>query len=314
MSSDPFAGSRRGFLKTAAGLGSAISLSHAESNQPSPLPKVKFGSTEITRLIIGSNPFYGYSHFNNLLNAFMRDYMTQDRRMEVLHRCERAGINTWQLHYHGQTMDDLRRYRSEGGKMNWFLLADFEMLTDLALIGKVVQELKPVGIAYHGNRSDDRFKEGRMQVIRDFCKAVRDSGVMVGVSAHNPAVFETIESQDWDVDYFQTCAYHVTRSRENAREAFRESPLDSGGMFMENDPQRMFRVVRQTKRPCLAFKILAAGRMDRPPDVVGAFEMAFRSIKPTDAVIVGMCPRFKDEISENVALTMKYGQLSTASA
>lgn len=307
MASDVSADSRRSFLKTAAGIGSAISLNAAP---PNPLPTVKFGDTEITRLIIGSNAFYGYSHFNNLLNQFMREYMTQDRRMEVLHRCERAGINTWQLHYNRETIDDLRRYRSEGGKMNWFLLADFDMLTDWTLVGKVVKELKPVGIAYHGNRSDDRYKEGRMQVIRDFCKVVRDAGVLVGVSAHNPAVFEAIESADWDVDYFQTCAYHVSRSREHAREVFNESPLDSGGMFMENDPVRMFKVVRQTKRPCLAFKILAAGRMDRPKDVEGAFQMAFRNIKPTDAVIVGMCPRFKDEISENVALTAKYGKLA----
>jgi hypothetical protein len=150
-----------------------------------------------------------------------------------------------------------------------------------------------------------------MQVVKDFCKAVRDSGVLVGVSAHNPAVFDAIEGQDWDVDYYQTCAYHVSRSREDARENFGESPLDAGGMFMEKDPERMFKIVRQTKRPCLAFKILAAGRMDRPRDVASAFEMAFRNIKPTDAVIVGMCPRFKDEISENVALTTKFGQNQT---
>ena len=37
---------------------------------------------------------------------------------------------------------------------------------------------------------------------------------------------------------------------------------------------------------------------------------AFENIKPTDAVIVGMCPRFKDEISENAAMALMYGQES----
>lgn len=145
-----------------------------------------------------------------------------------------------------------------------------------------------------------------MEKVREFCKVVRDSGVMVGVSSHNPAVIDTIEGQGWDVDYFQTCVYNVTRTRQEARALFNESPLDNGGMFMERDPERMFKVIRQTKRPCLAFKILGAGRADRPAEVAAAFESAFANIKPTDAVIVGMCPRFRDEIAENVALTMKY--------
>ena len=189
----------------------------------------------------------------------MRDYMTQDRRMEVLHRCEQAGINTWQLHYMQQTMADFRRYRSEGGTMNWFLLGDFEMMKDLSLVGTVAKELKPIGIAHHGNRTDERFHDGEMHKVREFCKAVRDTGVMVGVSTHNPAVIDTIEGEGWDIDYYQTCFYFVTRTRAEARAAFGESPLDTGGMFMEKDPERMSKMIRQTKRPCLAFKILGAG-------------------------------------------------------
>ena len=34
---------------------------------------------------------------------------------------------------------------------------------------------------------------------------------------------------------------------------------------------------------------------------------AFRSIKPTDGVIVGMYPRFRDEAARNVALTRRFG-------
>ncbi len=145
--------------------------------------------------------------------------------------------------------------------------------------------------------------------MKEFCKAVRDSGVMVGVSAHNPAVFDVIEGENWDVDYYQACLYRVTRTREEARKEFGESPVDIGGMFMAKDPERMCKMIRQTKKPCLAFKLLGAGRnTDRPATIANAFKFAFDNIKPTDAVIVGMCPRFKDEIAENVALTAKYGQ------
>ena len=308
MGIDEAAGSRRSFLKGAAGLGGALALA-SSSHAATVVPTVKFGTSDVSRLIIGSNPFYGYSHFNTLLNAFMREYMTQDRRMAILHRCEQAGIRTWQVHYMKQTMEDFQRYRSEGGNMNWFLLGDFEMMTDLTLISKVAKESKPIGIAHHGNRTDERFQAGQKNKVKEFCKAVRDAGVLVGVSAHNPAVFDIIESENWDVDYYQTCLYRLTRSREEARKEFEKSPLDSGGMFMERDPERMCKIIRQAKKPCLAFKILAAGRnIDRPQMVDAAFRFAFENIKPGDAVIVGMCPKFKDEITENVGLTIKYGR------
>src|ERR1041384_2132658 len=119
---------RRQFLQSSAGLAVA-----AAGTAP-PIPTVKFGKGEITRLILGSNPFYVYSHFNRTLDQCMREWYTQDRRMEVLHAAERNGINTWQLHYDTQPMQDFARYRAEGGKMRLILLADFDLMKDPKLL------------------------------------------------------------------------------------------------------------------------------------------------------------------------------------
>ena len=64
----------------------------------------------------------------------------------------------------------------------------------------------------------------------------------------------------------------------------------TGDIYMQSDPPRMYKVMRQTKKPCFAFKILAAGRI---PDkgIEQAFRTAFESIKPTDGVYVGMFPQ-----------------------
>jgi len=62
----------------------------------------------------------------------------------------------------------------------------------------------------------------------------------------------------------------------------------------------MFRAIRQSKKPCLAFKILAAGRVtDSPKQIDQAFRTAFESIKPQDGVIVGMYPKFTDQVRDN---------------
>jgi hypothetical protein len=69
----------------------------------------------------------------------------------------------------------------------------------------------------------------------------------------------------------------------------------------------MFKAIQQTKRPCLAFKILAAGRRH---DVEQAFQEAFTGIKPTDAVIVGIYDRYSDQAGQNAALARRFGSKS----
>jgi len=237
------------------------------------------------------------------MDSCMREWYTQDRRIAVLKEAEAAGINLWQVHYNDPTVDDWKRYRAEGGKMNVLLLADFELMKNWKLLPEVAK-LQPIGIGHHGNRTDERFREKRMDIVQDFTKAVHDAGVPAGVSMHNPAVMEFIEDKGWAVDYYMTCLYRVSRTVEETRAEFGEASL--GESFMENDPVRMTAMVRRTSKTCFAFKLLGAGRnATRPERVEKAFRFAFENIKPRDGVIVGMFPRYRDEVRENVALVRR---------
>jgi len=297
---------RRSFLGSSAalaGVGSSLGPPALASPPAGELPRIPFRGRELTRLAIGSNPFYGYSHFNPIMDSCMREWYTQDRRIAVLKEAEAAGINLWQVHYNDPTVDDWKRYRAEGGKMNVLLLADFELMKNWKLLPEVAK-LQPIGIGHHGNRTDERFREKRMDIVQDFTKAVHDAGVPAGVSMHNPAVMEFIEDKGWAVDYYMTCLYRVSRTVEETRAEFGEASL--GESFMENDPVRMTAMVRRTSKTCFAFKLLGAGRnATRPERVEKAFRFAFENIKPRDGVIVGMFPRYRDEVRENVALVRR---------
>src|SRR6185437_15301845 len=86
------------------------------------LPSIKLGPHSVSRLILGGNPIYGYSHFNKLLSKHQTDWHTSERVAELLNRSEEAGINTWQNSYAERTLQDLDRYREAGGKMHWLCL------------------------------------------------------------------------------------------------------------------------------------------------------------------------------------------------
>jgi hypothetical protein len=151
--------------------------------------------------------------------------------------------------------------------------------------------------------------------MRDYLKRVRDAGLLVGVSTHMPAVVDVVESKGWDVDYYMTCVYERHRTAAELEKLLGQAPIPVGEVYLPLDPPRMFKVMQQTSKPCLAFKILAAGRLsEREQWVEQAFRDTFAAIKPIDAVIVGMYDRYSDQPAQNAALVRRYGAVAPPTA
>ncbi len=88
------------------------------------------------------------------------------------------------------------------------------------------------------------------------------------------------------------------------RRAFGEAPI--GETYMEKDPEGMCRMIRATKKPCLALKVFGAGRsIDSSETREKAVRFALANIKPADAIIMGMYPRFTDQVKENTELVRR---------
>lgn len=308
--------SRREFLKwagTAAGttVGAAVSLggcSKPASGEVgitvAALPTFSLGKHTLTRLIAGWNPIGGFSHSVPNLSQHMREYFTSERVDQFLLDVEKSGINCWQLSHGTKAKAACETLKKRGSKLK-ILVLHAERSQDEPL-ETVIADTGCIGISHHGNVTDALFRNGKFNVVRDYLKKVRDAGVLAGVSSHCPENIKRIADEGWDVDYFMTCFYYVTRPREEIAKALGGAFLDEP--FLDSDPGDMARVIAQVDKPCLAFKILAAGRnCSNAYSVEKAFRYAFENIKPVDGVIVGMYPRFKDEIAENVKLAQKYG-------
>jgi len=267
------------------------------------VPKVKFGKVEISRLVLGTNPFYGYAHYNQILSNVMGEWYTAAKVVEVLQQCEKYGINAFNYVHSDRAQADWERYQAEDGRMHLICQGTTDDPAEL------VNAVKPMSVFVQGERTDNAFRAGRMDTIRDYCKKLRDLGVtMVGVGSHIPEVLAMVEEQGWDVDYYAGCVYNRRRTAEELRKLLGgELPEMPSEVYLQDDPPRMYKVFRQTKKPCFAFKIMAAGRVRSPE---AAFKLAFDSIKQTDFVIVGMFPRIKDEVKENAYWATRHGVVS----
>ena len=278
------------------------------------IPTVQFGNSDIqvTRFISGGNPLCGNSHFSAELDIEMREYFTSECIVEYLHSLQAAGINTLQARgdYH-RILHWLELFRREGGQLHWIAQTASEM-SDVFQNIRILAAAGAAGVYHHGTRTDRFWREGKIEKVADYLKAMRDAGVQVGLGTHIPEVIEYAEEKGWDIDFYMACFYNLSRKpRESALVDPKAASIDEE--FLATDPPRMCQVIQQTEKTCLAFKILAAARLcTTPKDVAAAFRFAFENIKPTDAVVVGMFPKGDDQIAMNVQHALTACGLGTA--
>jgi len=288
-----------GFIGATGIKGETLQYREDENHQKVPvLPEISLGKHRISRLICGSNPILGYSYQGSHTDRHMREYFTTERTAEFLQNCEQAGITAHQI---SGRFDYLHPLRERGSKLRFICLHDQRE--------KILEDIKiaqPIAMVHHGGVTDRLFAEGKSATVHDYVKAVRDTGLLAGVSAHNPDVIKQIADEGWEVDFFMTCFYFLTRKHDNGEP---QSTLPVGGYnFSRDDPSNMTGVIRQVKQPCLAFKILGAGRLCSNQEAVkSAFQFAFENIKPIDGVIVGMFPWSFNEISANANYARELG-------
>jgi hypothetical protein len=303
---------RREFLLGLSAAAAGSTLVHAGNGQTEHktlsaplLPMINLGEHKITRLIAGSNPISGYSYMGPILDQHMKEYFTPRRIIEFLLKCEQEGINTHQFSRPEEMSSVFRELRDRGSKMKFICLHAGG--PEKAPPEKVVRDTQPIAIVHHGGVTDRLFREGKSSQVHDFVKRAQDAGVLAGVSAHNPDCIKRIADEGWPADFFMTCFYYLTRTPEELEKMPPVVTAEVSYSFFASDPMTMTKVARQVDQPCLGFKILAAGRMcSKAEKVEAAFKFAFDNLKPTDGVIVGMYPRYQDQIHQNAGYARKF--------
>ena len=263
------------------------------------LPTVKLGAYDVTRLIVGGNPIRGYSHFSRELDDQMRAWHTPENTVATLLHAERCGVNTMQSRGDEIIFNIVRKYREAGGTMQWICQTASEYPDPFENVRQIAA-LEPIGIYLHGSKSDKLWQAGEFDTARDLLDAVRDTGCLVGVASHIPEVLRYVEDQCWDVDFYMSCVYNIEKV---ARTSMLAGGKRVAEPFDDEDRHVMCKFINATDKPCIAFKILAAGRKcSSPQSVREAFEFAFANIKATDMVDVGVLQKHQDQIGMNARI------------
>lgn len=306
--------SRRDFLKSATTVAASLMVpAGLRADASNLLPTMSLGPHRVTRLIVGSNPMYGYSHFNQQYDQHMLEWFTDERIVNLLLDCEKAGINTWQASFNYGMKRQIPKLREAGGKIQFICLAaswhfdeNWPSTPEAILDGtikcaKLAAEFKPIGIAFHGGATDALYRAGKIDLIKTYIDKVHDMGILAGISTHNPAILDTLREKDWPNDFYMTGLHYVTRHPEDWIKEIGTLPLDEG--WIASDPPKMVAAVRKVNKPALVYKVLGAGRRcGSAQEKRKAIAWAYKNIKPIDAAIIGLYPRYSDQVAETTKM------------
>lgn len=283
---------RRDFLRSgvvlAAGAGTARGPRRpgqtGAAAGPTTLPTVRLGTLEVSRLILGSNPFWGYSHKSAALDEEMRRHHTDARIVQILDEAASCGLTAVASPPDERWTKLWTRYRAEGGRLKIWISqchgAPEQMTQE---IDRSVRA-GAGAVFIQGLRVEEQFGKGRFDTLRGWIERIKDAGLPAGAAAHWPEIHPELERRGFPTDFYYQCFYNASKSDD----------------YSAAEREKAVATVASLAKPVIAYKILGAGRLA----AADGFEYAFNHIRRKDGVCVGIyAQNAVDQIRQNATFT-----------
>ncbi len=270
--------------------------------------KANFLGHDVTRLIVGDNPFTGHSYIEHKITGTeMKEYYDSKRLYETLFQIEEAGYNCMIPVAHPFTLQIIREYRRDGGKMNFIFQPYVPMNQEVSM--REMMECEPIGIYHQGTMTDFLNESGRVDEIKAQIKEYRFMGIPVGLGTHVPETIIKAENEQWGADFYMACLQNARKGREGETSGFLSGKPKVHVKFFPEDRPIMLDLISKLEKPCIAFKIFAGGQAltEEDPEklkenIRGIYREVFSKLKPNDIAAIGVFNKYKDQIKEDADL------------
>lgn len=249
------------------------------------LPKVSFAGRQVSRMLLGGNPFSGHAHKPNDPDARKRllEYFTDDKVLETMQIASGAGINA----FHGRGDENVFRWlanfrawsqgQADMPELHWLAQTAPDRYHD----GRVEPNIEaiaahaPMAIYVHGATTQKLYDEGKLDDLAGLVQFIKSLGFPGGIGAHDGRIIHQAHEMGMETDFY------VLSLRTHA-----EVP------YICADEQLAAQTIQNIPKQFVAIKVLAAGRLP----IAEAFSYAATTLKPDDLMSVGM---FDYEVEEN---------------
>ncbi|MBN2021630.1 MAG: hypothetical protein JW809_02450 [Pirellulales bacterium] len=261
------------------------------------LPTGRIGKLQISRIVLGGNLLTHYTHSRDLQYVYKlaAHYNTDEKILETLALAEQHGVNTLSMHNPPHPMSLLKKYRQQGGKIQWIICPTAVVEDHMEAYTAEVKELLDAGceaIYLWGVTSDRLVSQKRIDLLAKAVEVAKDLGVPSGVGCHDLRVVEQCEQNKVPADFYIKTFHHHEYPSGPKPDQLR-GPTSEVPAYWCKDPRATMDVMKTVEKPWFAFKVMAAGAI--PPK--DAFAYAFNN--GADHILAGM---FDFEIAGDVEI------------
>ena len=252
-------------------------------------PRTSVGGLSVSRMIIGTNWFLGWSHQSPAKDNLIKSAMDRKAIADVLEVFFRSGVDTIMgpLAQNPSIFDAIKDAEDRTGvkciKVDTPIInvqdSDAGRDETRALFDRVAASGAEICMPHH--TSVEQLLDRSIQQIRrlgDYTKMIRERGMIPGLSAHMPEVLAYADQNDYDVEtYIQI--------------------YNCMGFLMQLEVEWIHKLINDAKKPVMTIKPMAAGRVT--PFVGLSF--VWNTIRDQDMVTIGtMTPA---EAAEEIELS-----------
>jgi len=242
-----------------------------------------------SKIICGTNPFYGHSHFSEARNAEYLGRFDDETIERTIQRCISLGINTVESCANERIVLIISRLRDKNPNSIHFVgSTQIDETSDIKShqqkLSFLIENRAEVCVV-HAQYVDRPRKGDDIRGLPQLIEKIHEAGLLAGISTHRVETVELCERQGYGIDIYLF-------------------PLNLSGFIypgykgMESVQERI-NIVKNTPKSFILIKTLGAGRI--PPDE--GFQFVAENAKPSDLVLIGFGT--EDEVSEAVELVEK---------
>ena len=256
----------------------------------SEFPRTTVGGVSLSRMIIGTNWFLGFSHTSVAKDEFIKEHMDRKRVADVMEVFVRAGVDTVMgliqvpvLHEAVQEVQERtgRKMIVISTPILPFTPETPEKGLDVGWIEQTLDEQKSHGadFCFPHQATTDSLLDRCTRKIRHMDHAlrlIRERGMIPGLGTHMPETIIFADESGLDVESYI-------------------SLYNSMGFLMQLEVDWISRIIHEAKKPVMTIKPLAGGQL-RP---FQGLHFVWNTIRAQDMVTVGtMTPREAEECIE----------------
>ena len=253
-------------------------------------PRTVVGGVSVSRMLIGTNWFLGYSHTSAAKDRFITSYQTRQNIADILVACYERGVDTMMgmpTPILCEAMQDAEQRTGRKGIL--ILTPGFDPLPGAKAADSpeaAFDNCRKFGATFclpHTGTTDrliDKM-DGTIRNMGTYTRMIRERGMIPGLSTHMPEAVAFADNNNYDVEtYIQI--------------------YNAIGFLMQVEVDWIMRLIKNAKKPVMTIKPLAAGRL--LPPVGLAFSWA--TIRDIDMVTVGTTT--PDEAKECIELSLDF--------